>query len=84
MLDVKFNCPKWKKRKVGDPRVKWWTLTKENGGLLSEKTTEKGAWRQVKDADTMWEEMAKCIRRLAKEILGTSRRGGNRIKGAWW
>jgi len=29
--------------------------------------------------------MTKCIQRLAKEILGTSRRGGNKMKGArWW
>jgi len=28
--------------------------------------------------------MTDCIRRLAKEVLGTSRRGGNKMKGAWW
>ena len=28
--------------------------------------------------------MADCIRKSAKEILGASRRGGNRMKGAWW
>jgi len=28
--------------------------------------------------------MAECIQRLAKKILGSSRRGGNKIKGAWW
>jgi len=33
----------------------------------------------------MWEAMAQCIRRFAKEILGTSRKGGNKMKGAlWW
>ena len=32
----------------------------------------------------MWEAMAECIRRSTKEILGTSRRGGNKMKGAWW
>jgi len=32
----------------------------------------------------MWEAMAKCIRRSAKEILDTSRRGDNKMKGAWW
>jgi len=30
VLDVEFKCSKWKKRRVGDFRVKWWTLTKEN------------------------------------------------------
>ena len=28
--------------------------------------------------------MAECIRKSAKEILGTSRRCGNKMKGAWW
>ena len=32
----------------------------------------------------MWEAVAECIRRSTKEILGTSRRGGNKMKGAWW
>ena len=62
MLDVEFKCSKQKKRRVGDPRVKWWTLTKDNTGLLSERITEEGAWRRVEDTDTMWEVMADCIR----------------------
>jgi len=28
--------------------------------------------------------MADCIQRSAKEILGTSRGGGNKMKGVWW
>ena len=32
----------------------------------------------------MWEPMVVCIQRSAKEILGTSRRGGSRMKGPWW
>ena len=82
VLDVEFTCSKWKKRSVGDLRVKWWTLTKEKTVLLSKRITEEGAWRRVEDADTMWEAMADCIQRSAKEILGSSRRGGNKMKGA--
>ena len=37
VLDVEFRCSKGKKRRVGDPRVKWWTLTKENAMLLSQR-----------------------------------------------
>jgi len=32
----------------------------------------------------MWEAVADCIRSSAKETLGLSRRGGNRMEGAWW
>ena len=84
VLDAEFKCSKRKKMRVGDPRVKWWTLTKENAGLIVERITEEGAWRRAEDADSMWEAMADCIRRSAKEILGFSRRGGNKMEGAWW
>jgi len=53
VLDVELKCSKWKKRRVGDPRVKWWTLTKENAMLFSERITKEGAWRQVGDVNTM-------------------------------
>ena len=32
----------------------------------------------------MWEEMAECIRRSAKEVLGLSKGCSWRTKGAWW
>jgi len=32
----------------------------------------------------MWEEMADCIRRSAREVLGVSREGSGIMKGAWW
>jgi len=32
----------------------------------------------------MWDGMANCIRRSAKEVLGFSRAGGGRRSGAWW
>ena len=47
VLNVEFKCSKWKKRRVGDHKVKWWTLTKENAMLLSERITEDEAWRWV-------------------------------------
>jgi len=84
VLDMEFKYSKQKKRRVGDPRVKWWTLTKENAVFLAERITKGEAWRRVEDTDEMWEVMAVCIRRSIKEILGSSRRGGNKMKGAWW
>ena len=84
VLDVEFNGVKWKRRGVGDLRVKWWNFTKENDMKLSARITEEGAWRRAEDSDMMWEAMADCIRKSAKEILGASRRGSNRMRGAWW
>ena len=51
---------------------------------LARTISEEGVWKKAQDADAMWEATTNCIRRLVKEILGTSRRGGNKMKGAWW
>jgi len=39
---------------------------------------------EAEEADSMWEAMVDCIRRSAKETLGFSRGGGNRMEGTWW
>jgi len=51
---------------------------------FAERITEGGAQRQVVVAYTIWEAIAECVQRFAKEILGISRRGGSRMKGVWW
>jgi len=38
--------------------------------MLAEKIKAEGSWKQVQDADTMWEAMVECIRRSVKEVLG--------------
>ena len=53
-------------------------------GLEAKWITKEGAWRQVEDANTMWEAITKCIQMSIKEILGISRRGGSKMKRAWW
>jgi len=42
VLDVEFKCSKWKKRRAGDPRVKWWILAKENVGYYQRELLKKG------------------------------------------
>jgi len=51
---------------------------------LSERITTEETRLKVKDANIMWDAMAECIRRSAKGVLGTSRRDGYKMKGAWW
>jgi len=79
VLDVVLKCSRWRKRRVGDPRVKWWTLSTENVRLLSEMIIEEGAWGRAEDADTMWKAMIDCIHRSVIEVLSTSRRGGHKM-----
>jgi len=84
VLDVVCKYPRRTKTRVGEPRIKWWTLTKEKAGLIVAKIADERAWRRAEDADSMWEAVADCIRRSATETLGLSRGGGNRMEGAWW
>jgi len=37
-----------------------------------------------RDSTRIWEEMADCIRRSVREVLGVSREESRRMKGAWW
>jgi len=83
-LDVEIRGIIRRKRKVGVYKVKWWNLKGENTMTLSEKIKKQGKWRLDGDSNRIREEMADCIRRSAKEVLGVSREGSGRMKGAWW
>ena len=69
-----------KKSHVVDPRVKRWYLTQEKTRKFSEKITDEGNWKHIVDANIMWEAMVECIHRSFREILGTSRKGGCKMK----
>jgi len=69
VLDMELKCSKWKKRSVGEPTVKLWNLTRKNAMKLVEGITKEGAWRQVEDANTMWEAMATFKGRLRKSLV---------------
>ena len=59
-------------------------MTVEKVTKLAEKIKTEGKWTVEGDAKRIWEEMAECIRRLAREVLGVSKGGGGRMRGAWW
>jgi len=72
-MDLVFKSFRVKKRRVGDARIRWWDINKEKAAKLSEKIKREGSWKLIEDADAMWERMAQCIRRSAKELLGVSK-----------
>jgi len=84
VLDVEIQSAIRRKRKAGEYEVKWWNLSGENARKLSEKIKRESKWKLEGDANRIWEEMAECIRRSAREVLGVSREGSTRMKGAWW
>jgi len=55
---------------------------KRTGPKLAEKIKIEGNWGLEGDANKMWEEMTDCARRSAKEVLGVSKGGSGRMRGA--
>ena len=84
MMDLVIKGFKAKKRSGGVVRVKWWNLTKENAVKLAEKIKAEASWEVTEDAGEMWDGVAQCIRRSAREVLGVSKGGGGGKSGAWW
>jgi len=83
-MDVEIRSTLRRKRTIGIYKVKWWNLNGENVTKLSEKIKTEGKWRLEGDSNRIWKEMAECIRRSTKEVLGVAREGDGRMKGAWW
>jgi len=84
VLDVEIRGEVRRKRKVGVFKVRWWNLKGEKEIKPSKKIKSEGNWKFEGDSSKMWEEMADCIRRSAREVLGVSREESGRTKGAWW
>ena len=84
VMDLIIKNFKVKKRGGGVARTRWRNLTRENATKLLEKIKPETNWKLVGDIDAIWEGMAQCIRRSAKEVLGVSREGGGRRSGTWW
>ena len=64
--------------------MKWWNLNGENARRLSEKIKKESKWDLIGDSNRIWEEMAECIKKSAREVLGVTRAGSRKMKGAWW
>ena len=54
-------------------RMKWWKLEGEASKVFKEKVIEEGPWKDEGDANSMWEKMATCIRKVASDVLGVTK-----------
>ncbi len=64
---------KLKRYKTKKPRIKWWALKWEKQDVFKDKMIKEGKWNLDKDVDRIWNEMANCIKRVAKDVLGESK-----------
>ena len=65
-------------------RMKWWKLEGEASKVFKEKVIEEGPWNVEGDANSMWEKMATCVRKVASEVLGVTKGSGCDSKDTWW
>ena len=65
-------------------RTKWWKLRGEAAKTFKERMLGEGSWEEGEDADDMWLKMARCVRKVALEVLGVSRGGKQEGKDTWW
>ena len=49
-----------------------------------EKVIEEDPWKDEGDANSMWEKMATCVRKVASEVLGVTKGSGCDSKDTWW
>jgi len=83
-MDVEIRKAIRSRRTIGVYRIKWWNLNEENKTKLCERIKTEGKWRLEGDSNRIWEVMAGCTWRSAREVLGVSRGGSGRMEGAWW
>jgi len=83
-MDVKIRGAVRRKMTMGLYKIRWCNLNGENVIKLAEKIKIESKWELEGDANKMWEEIADCIRRSAKEVLGVSKRVNGKMGGAWW
>ena len=57
----------------------------EASKVFKEKVIEEGPWNDEGDANSMWEKMATCVRKVASEVLGVTKGSGCYQKDTqWW
>ena len=84
VLDVRFRSHFQRTRQVTCPRIKWWQLEGDKQLEFKKKFMEEGTWELQGTADSIWNEMSKKVKKVAKGVLGESRGFGPRDKESWW
>ena len=62
-----------KKRRVLNPRIKWWKLKGDGQTPFVSRLIKEANWEDEVDSNVMWNKMADCIRHVAEEELGESK-----------
>ena len=64
-------------------RTKWWKLEGDALKVFKEKVIEEDPWNDEGDANSMWEMMTTCVRKVASKVLGVTKGSGCDSKDTW-
>ena len=85
VADIQIKIKVRAKRKIINPKIKWsWNLKREKLELFKEKLVKDMTTNIDSDPSLMWDMKTKCIKNIAKEILGESKGIEILEKETWW
>ena len=84
VVDFRFWIRAYRGKQANIARTKWWKLKGEALGVFKERVTVEGTWFEGEEANDMWMRMASCIRMMASEVFGVTKRGKIEPKDTWW
>lgn len=80
--DFRFRIRQDKSAKIS--RTKWWKLKGDASRVFKDRMIQDGPWTEGEDANSMWEEMATHIRKVATEVFGVTKGNKREPKETWW
>ena len=66
--EVRYNKVRKVRARKQKPRTRWWRLKEEYQIVFRERLIQEEPWELEDEVNTMWDEMAKRIRKVAREI----------------
>ena len=76
VADFRFLVQAHGNKQARVARTKWWKLEEEASKVFKKNVIEEGSWNDEGDANSMWEKMATCVRKVASKVLGVTKGSG--------
>ena len=84
VMDVYIQKCKRKDVFTSCPKTKWWNFKGENLAKFKNQLAKEDFWSFEGEINLMWNKMANCVKKVAKEILGESKGKKFTRRETWW
>ena len=83
VFDFRFRILVRQDKSAKITRTKWWKLKGDASRVFKDRVIEEEPWNVEGEANSMWEKMTTCIRKVATEVFGVTRGNRREPKNAW-